>query len=75
MIERGFSAIMVGYAANSTTGTYQMYNPDTKLLVLTRYVKCHGFDGANALNDPKPFDFTENTGQKITIRENSRDEK
>ena len=31
--EQGFPVIMVGYAANSATGTYQMYNPYTKRVI------------------------------------------
>ena len=58
---------MVGYAANSATGTYLMYNTATKRVILTRDIKWHGFDGANAANEPTLFYFTQVTGQKKTL--------
>ena len=48
MIEWGFPTIIVGYEANSETGTYKMYNPATKQVVLTRDVKWHVFDEESA---------------------------
>ena len=38
MNERGYTAIMVGYAPNSGSGTYRMYNPKTKRVIHTRDV-------------------------------------
>ena len=63
---------MVGYAANSATGTYLMYNTATKRVILTRDIKWQGFDGANTANYPTLFDSIEGTVQKTTIGDNSR---
>ena len=49
--ERESTAIMFGYSANSATGTYRKYNPDTKQVILTCDVKWHRFDGENTAND------------------------
>ena len=38
MIEKGFPAIMVGYAPNHGTGTYRLYNPKTNRIIYSRYV-------------------------------------
>ena len=32
-------AIMIGHTDNHTRDTYKLYNPDTKRVVVTRYVK------------------------------------
>ena len=66
---------MVGYAANSATGTYRMYNPATKWAILTCDVKWHVFDGSNAANNPTFFDFTWGTGKKTNIRKIARNKK
>ena len=50
--ERRFPIIMVEYAENSATGTYLMYNPATKRLVLTCDVNWHVFDVESTANDP-----------------------
>ena len=67
MTEQGFPSITVGYASNPATRTYQMCSLTTKRVVLTCDVKWHGFDGANAANDPTLFDCTEGTGQKTLL--------
>ena len=70
-----FPAIILGYTENWATGTYQMYNPATKQVILKGDIKWNGFDGENASNEPTLFDFTEGTGQKTTIREYARNKK
>ena len=64
MIERGFPAIMVGYAANLATGTYIMYKPATKEVILTHDIKWHGFYGENTENHQTLPELNEGTGQK-----------
>ena len=34
-----YKSIIVGYAENHTRGTYKFYNPETKRVIITRYVK------------------------------------
>ena len=57
MTEKGYIGIMVGYAANSGSGTYRLYKPDTKRVIQSRDVKWDNFIGANANNDPTIYDF------------------
>ena len=47
-----FPAIILGYTENWATGTYQMYNPATKQVILKGDIKWNGFDGENAVNAP-----------------------
>ena len=69
---RHHPAIVVGYAANSATRTYLMYNTATDRVILTRDIKWHKFDGANTENYPTLFVSIEGTSQKTTISDNSR---
>ena len=39
MTDKTFKAIMVGYSDNHTRGTYKLYNPETKRVIMTRDVK------------------------------------
>ena len=39
MKEKGFPAMMVGYALNHGAGTYRLYNPKTKRIIISRDVK------------------------------------
>ena len=39
MIDKKFMAIMVGYADNHTRDMYKLYNPETKIVIMTRDVK------------------------------------
>ena len=57
MSEQGFTEIMVGYAANSPTGTYQMYNPYTKRIIFKSDIKWHVFGGENIENNPTIFNL------------------
>jgi hypothetical protein len=70
MSEKGFTAIMVGYAANSGSGTYRLYNPKTKRVIQSRDVKWDAFIGVNANNDPSMFDFNSDANNKVQNREN-----
>ena len=38
MKERGFPALMVGYAMNHGPGTYRFYNPETKIIIFSKDV-------------------------------------
>ena len=38
MKDKGFSAMMVGYALNHGAGTYRLYNPKTKRIIMSRNV-------------------------------------
>ena len=64
MIVQGFITIMVGYAANLATGTYIMYKPATKEVILTHDIKWHGFYGENTENHQTLPELNEGTGQK-----------
>ena len=37
--DKKFNAIMVGYTDNHTRYMYKMYNPGTKRVIMTRYIK------------------------------------
>lgn len=70
MKEKGYIGIMVGYAANSGSGTYRLYKPDTKRVVQSRDVKWDNFVGANANNDQSIYDFEAGIEEKAPSREN-----
>ena len=41
--EKGFPAMMVGYALNHGAGTYRLYNPKTKRIIMSRNIKWMDF--------------------------------
>ena len=43
MTNKGFPAMMVGYAQNHGAGTYRLYNPKTKRIIMSRDVKWMDF--------------------------------
>ena len=43
MDEKGFPAMMVGYALNHGVGTYRLYNPKTKRIIMSRNIKWMDF--------------------------------
>ena len=43
MVDKGYPAMMVGYALNHGAGTYRLYNPKTKRIIMSRDVKWMDF--------------------------------
>ena len=39
MKDKTYKAIMVGYAKTCTRDTYKIYNPETKRVFMSRYIK------------------------------------
>jgi hypothetical protein len=69
MDERGFPTIMVGYATNSGSGTYRLYNPKTKRVIHSRDATWNEFVGADDNNDPVIFDFEAGLDKGVSSRE------
>jgi hypothetical protein len=75
MNEKGYPAIMVGYAANSSSGTYRLYNPSTKRVIHSRDVKWNEFIAADDNYDPAMFDFEAGIDDRVSSREKELVEK
>ena len=47
MIDKTFKVIMMRYAGNHTRDTQKLYNPETKIVVITRDVKWKDWNKIN----------------------------
>ena len=61
---------MVGYVDNNTRDMYKLYNPETKRVVITRYVKWAGWKMTNTVETLKMFHKSEKEDLVPGIGEN-----
>ena len=55
MKEKGYAAMMVGYALNHGPGTYRLYNPKTKRIIMSRDVQWMDFNPKKLEDDFELF--------------------
>ena len=56
MDERGFAAMMVGYATNHGAGTYRLFNPKTNRIIMSRDVSWMDFKSKQIEDEFKIFE-------------------